>query len=463
MSINRTWIPALTFACTFFYLIRAASADTTPQTGQPVPGTAPPGVGPALPPNAVKPADTPQAKGEGNAAPKNPPPATPSTPNPAQAAKADPTYLTVDLASGGDAFVIDAGQYTLKFINRLPIAQYSPTTKLFDRSIPAPFDVPGAGKGTPPAPTPYSSPACDTRITSMTNSLNGMTCEAEVSQLRATYTSQLTSLRCTALDIKQFSDTFSGLTESTEPNPLPALSDGDRLVITVKRSNIITASTQLGTVCGRDKMTLTADGSGRHTIPERILGPWQIDVGKTQAQWLTFYGFNFASSGNQDYFSKTNTGTNPTTYTITRKTSTHGSAFSPSVYFIRIPGDDGFNDWAKIVGWRSGDLMGGLTAGVGFDFDKPTLFLGYGFGWGYNVMLTAGVVMHKEDRLNGQYAAGQVVAENLTSDQLIDSTYKPRAYVGLAFRFGSNPFSSSSSKPSTPSGGTDSKPKTPAS
>ncbi|MGH8235589.1 MAG: hypothetical protein ACREXP_01055 [Steroidobacteraceae bacterium] len=95
---------------------------------------------------------------------------------------------------------------------------------------------------------------------------------------------------------------------------------------------------------------------------------------------------------------------------------------------------------------------------MGFDFDSPTVFLGYGVGWGYNVMLTAGAIMHKEKRLKGQYDANDVVSENLTADQLLDSTYKPRAYVGLAFRFGANPFSSSGSEPAAEKKG-DEKPK----
>ena len=388
---------------------------------------------PPPPPGKVDTSDKPIV-----AAPPNTPPAGGGAPKP------DPVYLTIDAASNGDKTVIDAGQYTLKYINQLPIAQYTRSLKLMNNSVPAPFDLPGAlGTKAPPKPTPLSTAACDKQYTDLEKTLNGMMCEAQVSQLRAVAASQLASMGCNASDIRQYTDKFSELTEYTSPNPLPAMVSGDRLTVTIGRGPVITASKQLDAACGGEKMTPTADGSGRSTLASRTLGTWEFNVGKLEAQWLTYYGFNFAPSGNEDYFSKTNTAVTPATYTITRKNATHGSAFSASIYFMRIPAEDGFTDWTKFAGWRSSDLMGGLTAGVGFDFDNPTVFFGYGVGWGYNVLLTAGVVMHKENRLNGQYTSGQIIAENLTSDQLTDSTYKPRAYVGLAFRFGSNPFSSS--------------------
>jgi len=415
-----------------------AAADTTPP--------------PVVPPGKT---DTSHAPIVPAAAATPPPAAAPAgTPAP----KSDPTYLEIDLATGSEKSVIDAGQYTLKYINQLPLAQYSRSTKLINMSIPAPFDVPGASTTKAPNPTPFSA-GCDVPYNNLEKTLNAMMCESQVAQLRATAASTLNAMGCNAKDIQQYTAKFAALTEYTSPNPLPALASGDQLTVSVQRGPIVTAATQLDPACGMEKMNPTQDGSGRNTLQPRSLGVWEFDVGKQEAQWLTYYGFNFAASGNEDYFSKTNAGATPATYTITRKNSTHGSAFSASVYFMRLPAEDGFSDWSKLFGWRHQDVMGGVTAGVGFDFDNPTLFLGYGVGWGYNVVLTAGLLMHKEDRLNGQYSSGQVISENLTADQLTESTYKPRAYVGVAFRFGSNPFSSKSTpapaatpKPATTTG-----------
>jgi hypothetical protein len=165
------------------------------------------------------------------------------------------------------------------------------------------------------------------------------------------------------------------------------------------------------------------------------------------SQWLTFYGFNFVNSGDQNFFSKQLGSATPVTYAITQETNRNPWTFAPSVYFIWLPAKN-FDSWvARPFAWRdpSSDVFGGLSAGLGFDTSNPIVFAGYGIGWGYNVMATFGVVMHKEKRLSGQYIPGQVVTDNLTPDQLQQDTYRSRFYVGLAFRFGSNPFGSSKS------------------
>lgn len=406
----------------------ALAADPPPPSpaGGAEPAPPPPGEGTLTPPGS---APAPQ----GNTPPAGAAPGGGQTPP-----KSDAKTLTIDLATAGD-FVLDAGTYTAKYIDKIPAASYTPSSKLSNHAIPAALNL--------PTPAPLRA-SCVTLANAFMGKLDSVTCESEVSGLRAAIASQLAG-GCSDAEIQQVTSDFDKLTTWTDPNPLPALVDGDVLAVTVKRDSFITGAKTLGTSCAKESLTTAADSSGRSAVAARTLGTWTYSVGKLEAQWLTLYGFNFAAGGNQDYFSKTNSGTNPTTYTITRKAGRGGKAFSPSVYFMRLPGEDGatFGRWA---GWRQGDYFGGITAGLGFDFDNPTVFLGYGFGWGYNVLATAGVVMHKENRLNGQYNAGDVVSENLTSDQLTQSTYKPQAYIGLAFRFGSNPFKSTN---------TDTKPK----
>jgi hypothetical protein len=66
-----------------------------------------------------------------------------------------------------------------------------------------------------------------------------------------------------------------------------------------------------------------------------------------------------------------------------------------------------------------------------------------------NISLVAGLVIHKQRRLNGMYSRNQEIGENLTGDQLTEQTYKPNVFFGLSFRFSSNPFAapSTDSKP----------------
>jgi hypothetical protein len=157
-------------------------------------------------------------------------------------------------------------------------------------------------------------------------------------------------------------------------------------------------------------------------------------------QWLIYYGFNYIEVDDDKYFSMSNPSTDPQTYTITAQSSRDGYDFSPSLYFMFVRNENHENHWLKALSWNSGDWLGGITAGVGFDFDSPSVFLGYGIGYGYNIVLNAGLAMRKVDRLDGKYEVDQVIMEDLESDQLATSTYEPGFFVGLAFRFGANPF-----------------------
>jgi hypothetical protein len=223
-------------------------------------------------------------------------------------------------------------------------------------------------------------------------------------------------------DAKKALDTFRSQTSATLDKV--TLAQGEELTVSVER--------QAGV--GSD-------------VPEAPLGDYVIATPPQPSQWLTYYGFNYISDGDQNFFAKANAGSSPATYTITPDANRHSKQFAPSVYFMWLPAKNFDYTALRAFAWRDSDsgMFGGLTAGLGFDTSNPVAFLGYGVGWGYNVMLTGGVAMHKEKRLLGQYNSGDVVSENLTADQLLDDTYKPRFYIGVAFRFGSNPFGSGGS------------------
>jgi hypothetical protein len=180
----------------------------------------------------------------------------------------------------------------------------------------------------------------------------------------------------------------------------------------------------------------------------------------TPGEWLVYYGFNYVEADDEEFFSQANPSTDPQTYTVTRFSDREGYEFSPSIYFMFARNKNHNNALARASSWVSGDWFGGITAGVGFDFDSPTAFLGYGIGYGYNVMLNAGYAMRKVDRLDGRYEVGQEIMEDLESVQLAESTYEPGFFVGLSFRFGSNPFSESGSAaaPQSPQNATSSDP-----
>lgn len=145
--------------------------------------------------------------------------------------------------------------------------------------------------------------------------------------------------------------------------------------------------------------------------------------------WLTSYGFTFVPSRDKSYFSRPDT--TGGTYTIARETNRHSTDFAPSVFFTWHPAT-----------WRPLGGHAGFTGGLGFDLENPVVFAGLSWLLHQNVGIAAGLVMHKERDLKGKYAPNQQIHENLSSDDLTDSSYRPNVFVGLTFRFGQTPFKS---------------------
>jgi hypothetical protein len=157
------------------------------------------------------------------------------------------------------------------------------------------------------------------------------------------------------------------------------------------------------------------------------------------------YGFNFIPNGDHEYYSKaipitsTPGSTSGPTYKLTEKNQTKSLDFAPSIFFSYPMGEP---PWEFAI-----------AAGLGFDFSAPVVFLGPSLIMNQNIQLVAGAVMQQQTRLRGEYTVDQQLNENLTNDQLTQKTYRLNAFVGLAFRFDSNPFAKSNTpaKVATPS------------
>lgn len=357
--------------------------------------------------------------------------------------------LTIDLAMPEPIAARAPGAYRLRLINKIPSAQYDITSNVTANAIPAPIDLSGSSKKQP-TPKPEVD-VCSSAEQTLDNQLDAAMCETEVAQAVSIAPSFLKAQGCSATAIKDYQDKLTALTVREDTDALPVVADGDALDVTVSRGAFFSKATSRSTTCTGESTAAAPAGATGLIVNARSLGGWHFDFGKKQAQWLTYYGFNFAKSRDDSYYSKSNAGSNPASYTITAQANRQSDSFSPSVYLLRIPAEEGFKGFGSLFGWHTSDVMGGVTAGLGFDFSNPTVFLGYGVGWGYNVMITGGVVMRQVTRLKGQYNVGDTITTNLTPDQFVDSTYKPQAFIGLAVRLGSNPFSASSSKSSTTS------------
>lgn len=155
-----------------------------------------------------------------------------------------------------------------------------------------------------------------------------------------------------------------------------------------------------------------------------------------RGEWRTTYGFTFVPSGDERYFSRQMT-EDASKFIITEENDPEGSDldFVPSVLRTWYPGSQRLGIWSA-----------GLTGGLGFDFKNLALFGGLAATYNENLTFTLGGIIHEEQRLNPRYSAGDTITENLGPEGLHIERFYPSFYLGIGFRFGSNPFE----EPSTP-------------
>jgi hypothetical protein len=139
--------------------------------------------------------------------------------------------------------------------------------------------------------------------------------------------------------------------------------------------------------------------------------------------WGISYGFTFVPNEDEEFFSKQQ----GEGFVITRESNREDLDFAPSVMFSWLPYNQRAKTWAN-----------GFTTGLGFDLDDPVLFAGWGLTYAENVTLTAGLIIHSQSRLAGRFNEGDIINENLESSQLLEETFAPNIYFGVAFRFGHN-------------------------
>lgn len=143
------------------------------------------------------------------------------------------------------------------------------------------------------------------------------------------------------------------------------------------------------------------------------------------------YGFNFIPAHDDHYFLAPTDDAKK--FKITKATRRERFDFAPSMFFTfqTEAGKRRPVDFAPV-------------AGLGFDMSNPVVFGGVTAIFRQNISLNVGIVVHQEKRLNGKYdakdASRNIVAENLTDDQLYQKTYAPQFFVGVGFHFENNPF-----------------------
>jgi Pregnancy-associated plasma protein-A len=161
-------------------------------------------------------------------------------------------------------------------------------------------------------------------------------------------------------------------------------------------------------------ITVVRDGSpGRE---------WKLILtSSSRGEWRTSYGFTFVKDRDEQYFTSA-IPDQAGKFRIGREADRERADFIPSIFFT----------------WHGTGHRWGPAFGLGYDLESPALFVGAGWKYRQNVMLTGGLAIHSRKDLRGRYDKGDVVMENLGDEQLTESTYTPNFYLGATFRFGTN-------------------------
>lgn len=336
------------------------------------------------------------------AAAQKPPPA------PASAASKSTQTLTIDLASEqAPTAQISVSDGTTK----IRIQNLAPRY-LEDARAAGPYDISVLQQTTPVPPLEYTvTPPLPPEAS---RTLQALDCaQLEQALLDATDEPTAAILIQENKKVLESCPTAQALqgTMTREYNEI-TLRRGDVLVVTIKRG--------VGTL--------------HRVIVRRFVAP-------PAQTFLVTYGFNFIPKNDDEYYAKPSSPptAGPQSYELAKKTSPSGFDYAPSVFFsYPFPFKKGHP-----LAWSP-------AAGLGFDLSSPVVFLGLALIFNQNIHLVGGGVMHQEARLRGEYTVPQPLTENLSNDQLTEKSYQPSWFVGLSFRFSSNPFSSSTAQKAVP-------------
>ncbi|MGC5743105.1 hypothetical protein [Chryseobacterium sp. NFX27] len=136
-------------------------------------------------------------------------------------------------------------------------------------------------------------------------------------------------------------------------------------------------------------------------------------------KWTTSFGANVVFLTNRSRFTSVNNA-------VAENRDGKMMDLTPSIMFTFINNQRNFSP--------------GFTGGLGFDFEELSVFAGGALGIGQNIILMAGIAVHKQNRPNTDYTVGQTIDSSVTSDNLNKMQYRVNPFVGISFRFDKNPF-----------------------
>lgn len=277
---------------------------------------------------------------------------------------------------------VRAGEHAFRLTNTLFEKNYIVTVVREEVPIPALVSPFAGSRGGPPM-------ACKARA-DFENNIKGATSEAALREARALFWATADLAGC---DRNELEREERGLTSRLVDDSYEILA-GEQLEVIVERQ----------------------DDSSQRWTTVFTTGP--------AGEWRTLYGFTFVPDRDDRYSAKATDTAG--VFTVARDKDRRDGTFLPSILF----------QWAR--GGRRANWQNGLVAGLGFEETHPAILAGWGWTYRENITLTLGVAIHEQKRLAGKYHEDDPLAENLAADQLVETTFAPNAYVGVAFRFSTN-------------------------
>jgi hypothetical protein len=175
-------------------------------------------------------------------------------------------------------------------------------------------------------------------------------------------------------------------------------------LLTVKRGQILKA--QISRALGEDAegMKFAFEGS----------------TGK-RGSWQASYGFGMTPNKDRHYYSKD---ADDDTFVITQKHDNGGVQPNAAIFYTWQP--------AK---WENSYFSTGVAGGIGVDQNSLVLLFGPHFTFNQNFGIVAGIALHQESRLRGEYEVGQTVSENLTTEALEEKINQTTWFIGVTYHF----------------------------
>lgn len=153
---------------------------------------------------------------------------------------------------------------------------------------------------------------------------------------------------------------------------------------------------------------------------------------RQKGHWVTHFGFSFMKKSEERYYSKENKEEvegQDTSYTITKQRESDGLDYMPSLMFSYY-NDDWFD-------FQSFQLA--VTAGLNFDDNKISVFLGPSIILADNLLLSFGVNIGKVNELKGKYTKEDFIIDNFIAEaELYEEVYKARLHFTFGYKFGGN-------------------------